>query len=166
MSNRKKELIGFISFILMLLFLLLTLLGTNQEKNLTIVLKEGSILQKALIIGDPKKPIINPRSVSTSVLMENNEYYQKSLKAKNAGLLGKSDIYFQWAKETVMKQIKTYAQTNNIGFIFEEGPFFKFLRTKLDFANKTNKELREEFDLTDAIIKSVRQEKAKAAKKQ
>ncbi|MEK7072120.1 MAG: hypothetical protein AAB969_00965, partial [Patescibacteria group bacterium] len=122
-------------------------LSAQLKKNV-----KDSDLDRALVIGDSNKTITNPRSISFSILMENDDEYQEIVKAKKTRMLGKISIYEARASERTIKLIEEYAKTIGIQSIFDEEPFFQFLRTMPDFKNKTDAELRKQFDITNDII--------------
>lgn len=138
----------------------------NNKNNGLVITIEDPDLDRALVISDNNKTITNPRSVSFSRLIENDAEYQELVKVKKSGMLGKISIYEAKASARTIKLIEEYAKTIGIQFIFDEEPFFQFLRTMPDFKNKTEAELRKQFDITDDIIKYNQNKKAEKKEKE
>ena len=141
--------------LIFILFLFIAKASSKPASNdMIFKVKKGSILEKALIIGDLTKDIVNPKSVSIPRLLENNEFYQDALAAKKEGMEAGYLIALEKANTTIKKQVEVYAKKNNIQFVFQESVFFEFLRLIPNFKDKTNKELRVVFDITNDILKA------------
>lgn len=151
--RRNKSIILIIVIFILLLFISRAS-SKPDGKNLTFTIKKDSTLEKALIVGDPTKPIVNPKSVSLTRLLENNELYQEALEAEAENLEARYDIAMETANASVRKQVELYAQKNNIQTVFQESVFFEFLRLIPDFKNKTDQELRSSFDITDNVLRA------------
>ena len=154
-----------ILILLLIFFLFISQVSANNKSELTFTIRKGSALANALIVGTHFKPIVNPRSISTEWLLTENEFYKEAQEAKKLGLQAKYFIAMEQAKGLITRQVIDYAKKNEIASVFEEVPFFQFLRTLPDFKDKTDEELKKLFDITDDILRAEKEEKDKIKKK-
>jgi hypothetical protein len=99
-----------------------------------------------------KEPIVNPKSVSLAKLLDNNEYQKEARKSVKENMPGRFSIYQTKASDQILRLILEYAKVKEIKFIIKEEFLFKLLREKPEFKDKTDEELRKQFDITDDII--------------
>lgn len=172
MNFKNWKLIMIIVILLAFLFFLLPSAseetGKDDKKisrNDIVITLADQDLKESIIIGDITKPLINPKSVSIDKLLKHNEYYHLALEADDDELLAASMIYLDKANEQIITLIKDYAQKNNIQLLFKEEAFFPALKKSPDWRKKTNKELKQLFDITDDIISYGQKKKEELEKK-